>query len=78
MQQEIKEVVNNFLSKNKLDKIQQTEKEIVKELGTAFLQKHIKQIFIQGNNIIIKTKTIEAKTEINLIKTKLNNHIKIK
>ena len=78
MQQDIKGVVNNFLSKNKLDKIKQTEKEIIKELGEAFLQKHIQQIFIQGNNIIIKTKTIEAKTEINLIKTKLNNSIKIK
>ena len=42
-----------------------------KKLGRAFLDKHILQIAINNKKIIIKTKTVEAKTELNLYKKEI-------
>tara|TARA_B100000029_G_scaffold389590_1_gene385978 strand:+ start:69 stop:314 length:246 start_codon:yes stop_codon:yes gene_type:complete len=71
MHSEIKTIVQEFFKTQKLDQITITEGKIIKELGQKFLDKMIKQIYIQNNAIIIQTNTIEAKTELTLIKQKI-------
>ena len=80
MQTNIKTAIQQIFNKQGLDKIQETEKLIQKHLGLSFLKKHIQQIYINNKTIIIKTKSIEAKTELNLRIKKLNtkNPTKIK
>lgn len=80
MQTEIKKIISNIIVDNKLDKLKETESEIQEQLGQNFLNNNIKNIFWSQDQIVIETKTIEAKTEINLIKTKFTNkkNIKIK
>ena len=71
MQSEIKTIVQDFFKNQKLDQIQETEKKILKFLGKNFLEKNVKQIYRQNSKIIITTNSIEAKTELNLIKSKI-------
>tara|TARA_Y100001934_G_C11681947_1_gene463785 strand:+ start:256 stop:498 length:243 start_codon:yes stop_codon:yes gene_type:complete len=80
MQTELKKIISNIIVDNKLDKLKETENEIKEQLGQKFLSNNIKNIFWNQDQIVIETKTIEAKTEINLIKTKFTNkkNIKIK
>jgi len=80
MQTELKKIISNIIVDNKLDKLKETENEIQEQLGQNFLNNNIKDIFWNQDQIVIETKTIEAKTEINLIKTKFTNkkNIKIK
>ena len=68
MQTTIKQIVDKFLKETKLDKIQETEKKLIKQFGQKFVDKNIKEITLKNNKIIIQTNTIEAKTEINLFK----------
>ena len=69
----LKNVIVKILKEKKIDKIRETEREIEKEINQTFLKKHIKNIYIYNKTIIIETKSIEAKTELNLIKTKLKH-----
>ena len=80
MQTELKKIISNIIVDNKLDKLKEIENEIKEQLGQKFLSNNIKNIFWNQDQIVIETKTIEAKTEINLIKTKFTNkkNIKIK
>ena len=80
MQTELKKIISNIIVDNKLDKLKETENEIQEQLGKGFLNNNVKNIFWSQDQIVIETKTIEAKTEINLIKTKFTNkkNIKIK
>ncbi len=71
MHSEIKTIVQEFFKTQKLDQITITEGKIIKELGQKFLDKMIKQIYIQNNAIIIQTNTIEAKPVLTLIKQKI-------
>ena len=71
MQSEIKTIVQDFFKNQKLDQIQETENKILKILGKSFLEKNVKQIYRQKSKIIITTNSIEAKTELNLIKSKI-------
>ena len=71
MQSEIKTIVQDFFKNQKLDQIQETENKILKFLGKSFLEKNVKQIYRQKSKIIITTNSIEAKTELNLIKSKI-------
>tara|TARA_Y100001960_G_C14067764_1_gene537499 strand:- start:70 stop:315 length:246 start_codon:yes stop_codon:yes gene_type:complete len=71
MHSEIKTIVQEFFKTQKLDQITTIEEKIIKALGQKFLDKMIKQIYIQNNAIIIQTNTIEAKTELTLIKQKI-------
>ena len=71
MQSEIKAIVQDFFKNQKLDQIQETENKILKFLGKSFLEKNVKQIYRQKSKIIITTNSIEAKTELNLIKSKI-------
>ena len=78
MQTEIKKIIKKIFKEQQFDKIKKTEKKIKKHLGDTFLEKHIDQIFLHKNKIIIKTKTIESKTEINLLKTKIGKEVIVK
>lgn len=71
METTIKNIVDQFFKETKLDKIQETEQKLITKFGQKFIDKHIKQITLKKNSVIIKTNTIEAKTEINLIKKDL-------
>ena len=68
MQTTIKKIVDEFFKETKLDKLQETEKKLIKQFGQKFVDKNIKEIILKNNKIIIQTNTIEAKTEVNLFK----------
>ncbi len=77
MHSEIKTIVQEFFKTQKLDQITITEEKIIKALGQKFLDKMVKQIYIQNNAIIIQTNTIEAKTELTLIKQKITQKTQV-
>ena len=77
MQSEIKTIVQDFFKNQKLDQIQETENKILKFLGKSFLEKNVKQIYRQKSKIIITTNSIEAKTELNLIKSKIKQGVEV-
>ena len=68
MPKEIKKIIKELFVNQKINKLQETEKDIKVLLGKNFLNKHIKKIFLQKDKIIIETKTIEAKTELTIVK----------
>ena len=72
MQTNIKTLIKQIFNEQGLDKIKQTEETIVKLFGKNFLKKEIQNIYINNKTIIIKTSSIEAKTEINLRKTQIS------
>jgi len=74
----LKNVIKEILKEKEIDKIEETEKEIEEKINKRFLQKHIKEIYVYKEKIIIETTSVEAKTEINLIKTKLKHKEKIR
>jgi len=74
----LKNVIGKILKEKKIDKIEETEREIEKAINQKFLKKHINNIYVYKEKIIIETKSIEAKTELNLIKTKLKHKEAIK
>jgi len=71
METTIKNIVDQFFKETKLDKIKETEQKLITKFGQNFIDKHIKQITLKKNSVIIKTNTIEAKTEINLFKKEI-------
>ena len=77
MEETIKNIVNQFFKEKKLDKIKETEKKLLKQFGENFIEKNVENITLKEEKIIIKTKTIEAKTEINLYKNTLTTTNKI-
>ena len=76
MSKKLKNIIQEIFVEQKIDTLQKTEKEIKSFLGKGFIDKHINKMYLQKNNIIIETKTIEAKTEINIIKKNFNTKIK--
>ena len=77
MSKNLNKIIKELLAENKTDKLQETEKEIKKLLGEKFLHKHTKGIFLEKNKIVIEAKTIEAKTELNIIKKKFNTKLRL-
>ncbi len=75
MQETIKEIVEQFFKDTKLDKIKEIEQVLIKLVGKKFTKKNIEQIYLEKEKVIIKTKTIEAKTELNLYKKTINEKI---
>ena len=71
MIKEIKSIIKEILIEKEIDLLQTTKTEIQKLLGQKNLKKHIKKITKIKNRIIIETNSIEAKTELNLLKKKL-------
>ena len=76
MSKKINNIIKDLLVNKKIDKLKETESDIKKSLGESFLKKHTKGIYIKNDKIIIETKTIEAKTELNIIKKNFNTAIK--
>ena len=74
MQTTIKNIVNQFFEETKLNKVQEIEEKLIAQFGKPFIEKNINEISLQNNKVIIKTKTIEAKTEINLFKKTLTSN----
>jgi len=74
MQTTIKNIVEQFFKETKLNRVQETEEKLITQFGKTFIEKNITEISLQNNKVIIKTKTIEAKTEINLFKKVLNSN----
>ena len=77
MEETIKEIVDQFFKEKKLDKVKETEDALLKQFGKNFVNKNVKQITVKEEKVIIKTNTIEAKTEINLYKKTLTKEGKI-
>ena len=71
-------LLRDFLKETKVDGVIKIEKKIIETFGESFYQKHIEKIYLQKNTITIKTKTSEARSEINLYKTTLTNKQNIK
>ena len=79
METTIKHIVDQFFKDNQLDQIKQVEQKLTKQFGKNFIEEHVIQITKHKDSIIIKTKTIESQTEINLYKKKLTpKNIKLK
>ena len=76
MSKNLNKIIKEIFVEKKIDKLKETEQEIKQNLGEGFLKKHIKGLFVKNNKIIIETKTIEAKTELNIIKKNFNTTIK--
>ena len=68
MRQEIKNVISNIFPNQEIQQIKNAEQTIKKNLGKQFFKNNIKTIYWNKKNLIIQTLTIEAKTEVNLIK----------
>jgi len=77
LEETIKDIVDQFFKEKKLDKVKKTENALLKQFGKNFVNKNVKQITVNKEKIIIKTNTIEAKTEINLYKKTLIKKEKI-
>ena len=73
MRQEIKNVILNIFPNQEIQQIKNTEKTIKQKLGKQFFKNNIETIYWNKKNLIIKTRTIEAKTEVNLIKKQFIN-----
>jgi len=78
MQTEISKIVSDINTIRQAQQIKKTEDKIKKYLGQKFIKQHIKTIYSNKEKIIIETKSIEAKTELGLLKLFDNNNIKIK
>ena len=76
MSKQLKKIIQKIFIEKKINKLQETERQIKKELGEKFFKKHIKNLFLKNKKIIIETKSIEAKTEINIIKKNFNTTMK--
>jgi len=68
MRQEIKNVISNIFPNQEIQQIKKAEQTIKQKLGKQFFKNNIQTIYWNKNNLIIQTRTIEAKTEVNLIK----------
>ena len=68
MPKDLKKIIKELFINQKINKLQETEKDIQFLLGKNFIKKHIKNIFLQKDKIIIEAKTIEAKTELTIVK----------
>ena len=77
MPKELKKIIKELFVNQKINKLQETEKEIKVLLGKNFLNKHIKNIFLQKDKIIIEAKTIEAKTELTIVKKNFKTATKL-
>ena len=53
MSKDLNKIIKEIFADQKINKLQETEKEIKKLLGENFLKKHIKNIFLQKDKIII-------------------------
>ena len=77
MSKNLNKIIQEIFIDKQINKLQETEKEIKDFLGEKFLKKHIKNIFLDKNKTVIEVNTIEAKTELNIIKKNFNTQLKL-
>jgi len=77
MSKNLNKIIQEIFVDNKINKLQDTENQIKSFLGKSFFKKHINNIFLDQNKVVIEAKTIEAKTEINIIKKNFNTKLKL-
>ena len=77
MSKNLNKIIQEIFVDKKINKLQKTEKEIKNFLEEKFLKKHIKNIFLDKNKTVIEVNTIEAKTELNIIKKNFNTQLKL-
>ena len=77
MSKNLNKIIQEIFVEKKINKLQETEKELKACLGEGFFKKHINNIFLEKNKVVVETKTIEAKTEINIIKKNFNTQLKL-
>ena len=77
MSKNLNKIIQEIFIDKKINKLQETEKEIKSFLGEDFFKKNINNIFLDKDQVVIETKTIEAKTEINIIKKNFNTRLKL-
>ncbi len=78
MQTTIKSIIDTIFQEKGFNLILETEQNIKKELGEFFLEKQVKNIFLNNKTVVIETNTAEAKAELNIFKTKIEKKTKIK
>ena len=64
----LNKILKGILKDQKIDKLEDTKKTIIETLGQNFFNNLINNMYFENKKIIIETKHIEAKTELNLIK----------
>ena len=77
MPKNLNKIIEEIFVEKQIDKLKDTKKDIETILGKDFFNKHIKKMFLKKDKIIIHTTTIEAKTELNIIKKNFNTKIKL-
>ena len=77
MPKDLNKIIEEIFVEKQIDTLKETKKDITTILGEKFFNKHIKSMFLKKNKIIIETITIEAKTELNIIKKNFNTKIKL-
>jgi len=77
MSKNLNKIIQEIFIEKKIDKLQETEKKITQLLGKSFIKKHIKKLFLKKDKVVIEVNTIEAKTELNIIKKNFNTKLKL-
>ncbi len=77
MPKNLNKIIEEIFVEKQIDKLKDTKKDIETILGKDFFNKHIEKMFVKKDRIIIHTTTIEAKTELNIIKKNFNTKIKL-
>jgi hypothetical protein len=77
MPKKLNKIIQEIFIKKNIDKLQKTEKEIKSLLGETFIKKHTNNIFLERNKVVVEFRTIEAKTELNIIKKNFNTQLKL-
>ena len=73
----LNKILKGILRDQKINKLEKTKKEITTMLGENFYKNQITNMYLSQKKIIIETKHIEAKTELNLIKKNSNILIRL-
>ena len=77
--QETEKEIRNLLGESFLKK--QKKKFFLKKkkkpFRKKFFKKHTKNIFLEKEKVVVEVKTIEAKTELNIIKKNFNTKLKL-
>ncbi len=68
----LNKILKDILKDQKIDKLEKTKKDIMKMLGEKFYKNQITKMYLNNDKVVIETKYIEAKTELNLIKKNSN------
>ena len=77
MSKNLNKIIEEIFVEKQIDKLKKTKQDIETVLGKEFFKKHVEKMFLKKDKIIIHTTTIEAKTDLNIIKKNFNTKIKL-